>query len=85
MFLGFIYVIPGMKNPVLILNDNSYVVRRKYDNRTFWHCTRYQKTWCKSRLTTFGKTVRVTGQHNHPKVCPDQREAILQHVSIEYG
>lgn len=59
-------------------------MNRKYDNRTLWNCTRYKQTLCKSRLTTFGKTVNIRGEHNHPTSYPDKSEAVPQQVTLVY-
>ncbi|XP_076252170.1 uncharacterized protein LOC143191191 isoform X44 [Rhynchophorus ferrugineus] len=62
---GYIYVVPGTRNPILILDYNEYTIYSKENNKTRWRCSFYFKTKCKSKLVTFGKMVQVVNQHNH--------------------
>ncbi|XP_023014983.1 uncharacterized protein isoform X40 [Leptinotarsa decemlineata] len=60
-----IYVVPGPRQPKLIIDKYLYSVYVKYDNKTRWRCREYFKTRCKSTLLTYGKVVKMYHQHNH--------------------
>ncbi|RZC39653.1 FLYWCH domain containing protein [Asbolus verrucosus] len=62
---GVIYVIPGNKNPKLLLDDCDFVINQKGDKKTRWRCTSYYKTRCKAVLMTYGRVVEVINVHNH--------------------
>ncbi|XP_018573626.1 protein tramtrack, beta isoform isoform X43 [Anoplophora glabripennis] len=62
---GVIYIVPGNKNPKIIIDYNDYSVYLKQNDKTRWRCNSYFKTKCKSTLLTYGKVVRVNHQHNH--------------------
>jgi hypothetical protein len=55
----------AVKHPKIILNRCTYTISRKSFDKTTWMCTSYYKTKCKSRLTTSGNCVKVSGNHNH--------------------
>lgn len=81
-FSGYIVVLRGTKYPKLVVDDNDFTVNRKSEGRTMWICSQYKKTGCKARLTTFGKIVKISGVHNHPKVYPDTTDATYQCVTF---
>lgn len=47
-----------------------------------WLCAQYHKQKCKSRIITFGKTVKITSKHNHPPVRPDLSNSVMQWFHI---
>lgn len=76
-----IYVIPGTKNPKLIIDQNEYSVHEKLEGKTRWRCNSYHKTKCRSRLLTFGKVVRVRHSHNHTPLFQNRpMDGLLSHV-----
>ncbi|CAH1381106.1 unnamed protein product, partial [Tenebrio molitor] len=81
---GLIYVIPGRKNPKLVLDHNEFVINRKFKNRTTWRCTAYHKTKCRSALCTYGKIVKIYNYHNHSPYANhhDVAQLISQSVTI---
>lgn len=82
-FLGTIYVVPGTRNPILILDCNEYTIYSKQNDKTRWRCSFYFKTKCKSKLVTFGKIVQVLNEHNHDmKTSRDLSNCLTQHVNI---
>ncbi|XP_045468584.1 modifier of mdg4-like isoform X15 [Harmonia axyridis] len=82
---GIIYVIPGIKNPKLVVNDNVFVVYYKTMESTRWRCSSYKKTSCKCKLLTYGKVVRVNLQHNHDPNCSGPKNLNSRRVTITYG
>ncbi|CAG9764330.1 unnamed protein product [Ceutorhynchus assimilis] len=79
-----IYVVAGVKNPKLIVDDYEYLINRKdhASRKTMWLCSQYHKIKCKSRIITYGKTVKINSSHNHPPKVPDKTHAIPQSVTI---
>lgn len=63
--LGSIYFGIGRKNPKLVLNGFDYNKEKCHGESTAWVCSYYFKTRCKARLTTKGKVVYVSNDHNH--------------------
>lgn len=62
-----IYLIPGKKLPMIMMNGYVYCINRRTQGRTFWLCRSYGKTKCTARVTTIGsKTAKVSHEHNHP-------------------
>ncbi|XP_044262653.1 protein tramtrack, beta isoform-like isoform X20 [Tribolium madens] len=62
---GTIFFDVGKKYPKIILNNYSYTVHKKLTNRTCWICPSYYKTKCRCKVTTTGRVVHITGEHNH--------------------
>ncbi|XP_076252167.1 uncharacterized protein LOC143191191 isoform X41 [Rhynchophorus ferrugineus] len=79
---GTIYVVPGKKNPKIIIENNDFVLNKKFEMKTLWRCRCYSKLGCKSWLVTTGKTVKITTGHNHEPTYPDTTSAIPQSVYI---
>ncbi|XP_076252138.1 uncharacterized protein LOC143191191 isoform X12 [Rhynchophorus ferrugineus] len=77
-----IYVVAGKKNPKIIVDDNEYTINRKLKERTMWICSQYQRVKCKSRIISYGKTVKVTSSHNHAPIFPNKSRAIPQVVTL---
>lgn len=76
-------MVPGIKNPKIIVDDNEYLINRKTClGKTMWLCGQYHKLKCKSRIITFGKTVKITSKHNHPPVRPDLSNSVMQWFHI---
>ncbi|XP_018573598.1 protein tramtrack, beta isoform isoform X18 [Anoplophora glabripennis] len=63
---GTIYFDVGTKNPKLVFEGFDYFVHKKSKRSTSWRCSYYYRMKCKSRLTTRGRVVQVTGIHLHP-------------------
>ncbi|XP_023014980.1 uncharacterized protein isoform X37 [Leptinotarsa decemlineata] len=80
---AIIFVIPGKKNPKLIVHNDDYVINRKMEKRTIWRCSQYQRVHCKSRIITFGKNfMEIKSVHNHTPTYPDCEGAVQQRVRI---
>ncbi|XP_056643960.1 modifier of mdg4-like isoform X27 [Diorhabda carinulata] len=62
---GIIYFDVGTKNPKIIVDDYDFNMARKTSTKTMWICSGYYKTKCRTRATTSGRMVHVTGKHNH--------------------
>lgn len=75
-------MIQGVKNPKIIVDDYEYVINRKVAGKTMWRCSVYHKNRCKSRIMTYGKTVKITSEHTHPPSFPDKTKAFAQMVNI---
>lgn len=66
IFLETIQIVHGIKNPIIIMEQNYFTVHEKLDGRTRWRCINYFKTKCRARLLTYGKVVKVNAHaHNH--------------------
>ncbi|KAF7282366.1 hypothetical protein GWI33_002744 [Rhynchophorus ferrugineus] len=67
--MSSVYFDVGNKNPKIILDEQSYRVFKKFENKTVWLCSQYFGTRtdrCKSKLTTTGRTIIVSADpHNH--------------------
>ncbi|RZC39654.1 FLYWCH domain containing protein [Asbolus verrucosus] len=63
--VSFVYVIRGIKNPKLLLDNCEFVCNRKGKKKTWWRCTSYYKTKCKAILMTHGRVVEIINEHNH--------------------
>ncbi|XP_060525353.1 modifier of mdg4-like isoform X36 [Cylas formicarius] len=79
-----IHVVPGKKNPKIVIDGTyEYVLQHRRQDRNLWRCVEYQKSKCRSRLTTFGKTVKLNKiRHNHPPTNPYMGNAISQFVNL---
>lgn len=62
---GRIYFTVGRTKPKIILDGYDFKFQRNMCESTYWTCTFYEKTKCKSRLKTKANIVFVTGSHNH--------------------
>ncbi|CAG9764329.1 unnamed protein product [Ceutorhynchus assimilis] len=52
-------------------------------HKTMWICTHYYKTQCRGRGTSFGKTVKITGKHNHPPSTSfNKSKAVCKYVTL---
>lgn len=60
-----IHVVPGRKNPKIILEGNEYELNRKSQGMTFWNCVFYRTTKCQAKAVTFGNKLRKNNNHNH--------------------
>ena len=65
IFLGTIFFDVGKKYPKIILENYAYTVHKKMQNKTLWICPGYYKTKCKCKITTTGRMVQISGEHNH--------------------
>ncbi|CAG9856466.1 unnamed protein product [Phyllotreta striolata] len=86
-FLGTIYFDMGVKNPKIIFDNHYYIILRKECDRTIWMCSKYfnatKENRCKSKLITSGRTVQITGIHNHkPKMLHNFKNTLSQKVTI---
>lgn len=77
-----ILIVPGKKNPKLIVRGDEFVINRRLENRTMWICPSYYRTKCKSRAITFGRNLKLTCPHNHPPSNPTHLNAVKQYVTI---
>lgn len=77
-----IYILPGKKNPKIVVQNNAYVINKKSEGRTSWRCAMYFKTKCSGRIVTRGKTLSVAAPHNHNATKPSLIGAIKQFVNI---
>lgn len=62
---GLIYFDVGTKRPKIVLNHNDFTMVNHHLNKTYWRCTSYYKTKCKSNITTTGRMAIVGSPHNH--------------------
>lgn len=64
--LDTIYFDVGTKLPKIIVDNYDFNTARKSETKTTWICSSYFKTKCKTRATTCGRNVYITGpRHNH--------------------
>lgn len=77
-----IFLVPARKNSKIILNNHVYTTNRKFEGKTMWLCSQYQKRRCKARIISFGKTIKITADHNHLPGCPDKSRAVSKIVTI---
>ncbi|XP_045468595.1 modifier of mdg4-like isoform X25 [Harmonia axyridis] len=81
-----IYVVAGVKNPILILDHCPYRLYRKTTEKTFWLCQMYWKNCrvrCKSQIVTSGRIVYVQGKHNHEiNETREYKNMLAQNVTI---
>lgn len=68
-FLGVLYFDVGTKRPKIILNYNDYTMAKQLASKTYWLCTQYYKTRCKSRIITKDRMALVSNDHNHAPSC----------------
>ncbi|KAG5900271.1 hypothetical protein JTB14_000798 [Gonioctena quinquepunctata] len=84
--LEIIHFDMATKNPKIILDEHDYIVLRKEVHKTIWMCTKYfasKNNRCKSKLITSGRTVHVSGEHNHPpKLQKNLKNMLSQRVRI---
>lgn len=80
--LGTIYIVAGLRNPKIILDNDEFQINRKLEGKTMWKCAQYNKTRCRSRLITFGKSLKITFPHNHKPAYPDSPRTNPQYVNI---
>ncbi|KAH1028207.1 hypothetical protein HUJ05_001582 [Dendroctonus ponderosae] len=65
-FPDTIYFDVGTKLPKIVVDNHDFNFVRKSDTKTTWLCSSYFKTKCKTRATTNGRMVQITGfRHNH--------------------
>lgn len=84
-FLDVIYVSRGNKNPKIVFQQNEYIINKKTDEKTAWRCTMYEKTSCRSRLVTQGRTLAIKSPHNHPpSKTIHPKDAVKQFVTIQF-
>ncbi|XP_063907082.1 modifier of mdg4-like isoform X21 [Zophobas morio] len=60
-----IYLVPGVRNPQLLLEKNIFTCNRKRNNKTWWRCSHYYKSKCRAMLITSGRTLETVHNHNH--------------------
>ena len=76
-----VYVIPGVKNPKLLLNNYDFHCKKKSARGTLWWCSARYRTLCKAKLYTHGTVVEIHNNHNHePKADGyDHKREIFKH------
>ncbi|XP_076252164.1 uncharacterized protein LOC143191191 isoform X38 [Rhynchophorus ferrugineus] len=82
---GLIHIIPGLKNPKIVLNCYEFVIHKKYNNKTRWRCNHFPRTkgGCKAALFTSGKVVYIYYTHNHHHDNVALEQAVPQQVSFK--
>ncbi|KAF7282370.1 hypothetical protein GWI33_002748 [Rhynchophorus ferrugineus] len=80
-----IHIIPGLKNPKIVLNCYEFVIHKKYNNKTRWRCNHFPRTkgGCKAALFTSGKVVYIYYTHNHHHDNVALEQAVPQQVSFK--
>lgn len=63
-FLGIVYFQSGRLNPILIFENNYYIMERRKAEKTLWRCSK-STSKCKSRIASLGDSIVVNGLHNH--------------------
>ncbi|KAL3277334.1 hypothetical protein HHI36_012685 [Cryptolaemus montrouzieri] len=67
---GTVRIVKGPNHTKLILEENVFLVNRKFPDRTLWRCSYYFKTKCKATLITKDSCCTVRHEHNHPAKLP---------------
>uniref|UniRef100_A0A6P7H5J4 Uncharacterized protein LOC114346432 n=1 Tax=Diabrotica virgifera virgifera TaxID=50390 RepID=A0A6P7H5J4_DIAVI len=81
-----VYFGRGKINPILILNNYSYIIHCKDQKKTRWRCKRRTSSLkCASYLYTTRNIVYTFNEHNHPCETINKENLISQQVIIMQG
>ncbi|XP_057667864.1 modifier of mdg4-like isoform X28 [Diorhabda carinulata] len=78
-----VYFTVGKKyNAKLILHGYDFTKERTTENKTYWTCTNYYRTKCRTRLTSSGLAIVVNHDHNHPPTYKSFEGMYCKHVNV---
>ncbi|XP_044262645.1 protein tramtrack, beta isoform-like isoform X13 [Tribolium madens] len=83
---GEIYVLPGHKNPKILVDGHDFHCKYQTMRRTLWWCCSRRRTLCKAKVVTHGRIMEIINSHNHePKreIIERQNEIIAQKMTFQ--
>ncbi|EEZ97583.1 hypothetical protein TcasGA2_TC011445 [Tribolium castaneum] len=60
-----IFVLPGPKNPKILVDGHDFHCKYQTMRRTLWWCCSRRRTLCRAKVVTYGRVMEIINSHNH--------------------